>query len=129
MIVPCGITASLSKENEDALLNTCKEVETKLKKAGIRVFGDYRDNYAPGWKFNDWEMKGKNLIFLGKKNLLFIYFIGVPIRVEIGPNDKARSQLTVVLRHTGHKSTIPIDNSETKLREMFEQMHNDLYTK
>ncbi|CAF4396386.1 unnamed protein product, partial [Rotaria sordida] len=48
VIVPCGITASLSKEDEDALINTCKEVETKLKKAGLRVYGDYRDNYSPG---------------------------------------------------------------------------------
>jgi hypothetical protein len=34
-------------------------VEKRLKKAGIRVFGDYRDNYSPPWKFNDWELKGK----------------------------------------------------------------------
>jgi prolyl-tRNA synthetase len=100
-----------------------------LKKAGLRVFGDYRDNYSPGWKFNDWEMKGKNLIFLKNKTIFYLLFLGVPIRVEIGPNDKARSQLTVVLRHTGHKSTIPINNSETKLREILEQIHNDLYTK
>ncbi|CAF0753988.1 unnamed protein product [Rotaria sordida] len=111
VIVPCGITASLSKEDEDALINTCKEVETKLKKAGLRVYGDYRDNYSPGWKFNHWEMKG------------------VPIRIEIGPKDKARSQLTIVLRHTGARSTIPIDNSETKLHETLNQMHNDLYKK
>ncbi|CAF2308483.1 unnamed protein product [Rotaria sp. Silwood2] len=111
VIVPCGITASLSKEDEDAIINTCKEVEARLKKAGLRVYGDYRDNYSPGWKFNHWEMKG------------------VPIRIEIGPKDKARSQLTVVLRHTGAKSTIPIDNNETKLHEMLNQMHNDLYKK
>ncbi|CAF3909894.1 unnamed protein product [Adineta steineri] len=111
VIVPCGITASLSKEDEEALIQTCKDIEGKLKKAGIRVYGDYRDNYSPGWKFNHWEMKG------------------VPIRVEFGPNDKSRSQLTVVLRHTGNKSTISIDNCETKLREILEQMHKDLYTK
>ena len=57
------------------------------------------------------------------------HFLGVPIRVEFGPNDKSRSQLTVVLRHTGAKSTIPIENCETKLREILEQIHNDLYAK
>jgi len=62
-----------------------------------------------------------------KKSILF--FLGVPIRVEIGPNDKARSQLTVVLRHTGNKSTIPVDNCEKALREILEQIHKDLYTK
>ena len=55
--------------------------------------------------------------------------LGVPIRVEFGPNDKARSQLTVVLRHTGAKSMIPVDNCDIKLREILEQIHKDLYAK
>jgi prolyl-tRNA synthetase len=127
VIVPCGITVSLSEADKDAVINTCKDVETRLKKSGLRVYGDYRDNYAPGWKFNDWELKGKMKRIW---NLLFSeFFLGVPIRVEIGPNDTANSQLTVVLRHTGNKSTIPVDNSETKIREILEQMHKDLYTK
>ena len=92
-------------------MKTCKDVEATLKAGGIRVLGDYRDNYAPGWKFNDWEMKG------------------VPIRVELGPNDRARSQLTVVLRHTGAKSTIPIEGSVNKLKEILEQIHQELYKK
>ena len=58
VIVPCGITANMTKESEDALMNTCKDVESTLKKGGIRVHGDYRENYTPPWKFNDWEMKG-----------------------------------------------------------------------
>jgi len=111
VIIPCGITKTLSDKDEEALINSCKEVESRLKKAGLRVHGDYRDNYSPGWKFNDWEMKG------------------VPIRVEIGPNDISKSQLTIVLRHTGNKSTIPIADSETKLRQLLDQIHNDLYTK
>jgi hypothetical protein len=40
-------------------MSTCKDVEARLKKSGIRVHADFRDNYAPGWKFNDWELKGK----------------------------------------------------------------------
>jgi bifunctional glutamyl/prolyl-tRNA synthetase len=111
VIVPCGITASLSKEDEEALINTCKDIESRLKKSGLRVFGDYRDVYSPGWKFNHWELKG------------------VPIRVEIGPKDKAASKLTIVLRHTGNRSTIPVENSETKIHEILEQMHKDLYNK
>jgi len=45
-------------------MNTCKDVETKLKKAGIRVYGDYRDNYSPGWKYNHWELKGNDFSFV-----------------------------------------------------------------
>lgn len=43
-------------------MNTCTDVEKRLKKSGIRVFGDYRDIYTPPWKFNHWETKGKNEI-------------------------------------------------------------------
>ncbi len=129
VIVPCGITASLSKEDADALIKSCQDVEKRLKQAGIRVFGDYRDNYAPGWKFSDWELKGKQIVFIKKKNNRNLFFPGVPIRVEFGPNDKARSQLTVVLRHTGAKSTIALDNCEESLRELLEQTHKELYTK
>ena len=64
-----------------------------------------------------------------EKNLVFSALLGVPIRVEIGPNDRAKAQLTVVLRHNGQKSTIPVDKCETKLREVLEQIHKDLYTK
>jgi prolyl-tRNA synthetase len=42
-----------------------------LKKNGVRVYLDDRDNYNPGWKFNNWEMKG------------------VPLRIELGKNDVA----------------------------------------
>ena len=54
---------------------------------------------------------------------------GVPVRVELGPNDLTKSQLTVVLRHTGTKLTIPVGNCASKLQEILEQIHKDLYTK
>jgi bifunctional glutamyl/prolyl-tRNA synthetase len=43
-----------------ALIGSCEELEATLKAAGIRVKGDYRDNYSPGWKFNHWELKVRN---------------------------------------------------------------------
>ena len=54
---------------------------------------------------------------------------GVPIRLELGPKDRANSQLTLVLRHTGKRSTIPLANSEVKIKEILEEIHNDLYAK
>jgi hypothetical protein len=44
-----------------ALIGSCEEFEAALKAAGIRVKGDYRDNYSPGWKFNHWELKVRNI--------------------------------------------------------------------
>jgi hypothetical protein len=43
-----------------ALIGSCEELEETVKAAGIRVKGDYRDNYSPGWKFNHWELKVRN---------------------------------------------------------------------
>jgi bifunctional glutamyl/prolyl-tRNA synthetase len=60
IIVPCGITASMKDIDRKALIGSCEELEATLKAAGIRVKGDYRDNYSPGWKFNHWELKVRN---------------------------------------------------------------------
>lgn len=59
VIIPCGLTVSLAEAEKVKLLSKCKELEEKLKSAGVRAKGDYRDNYSPGWKFNHWELKVK----------------------------------------------------------------------
>lgn len=64
MIVPCGVTVSMKEEEKKALLTSCKGLEESLRKKNIRVEGDYRDNYSPGWKFNHWELKVIVLYFL-----------------------------------------------------------------
>lgn len=56
VIVPCGITASLSEEGKKKLQESCDSLEAELKPL-VRVKGDYRQNYSPGWKFNHWELK------------------------------------------------------------------------
>lgn len=57
VIVPCGVTVNLSEVERGELQVNCDTLEQELKEAGIRVRGDYRDNYSPGWKFNHWELK------------------------------------------------------------------------
>jgi prolyl-tRNA synthetase len=61
------------------------EIESELKKAGIRAHMDGRDEYTSGWKFNEWEMKG------------------VPLRVNIGPRDIEKGQVEFVRRDTKEK--------------------------
>ena len=53
---------------------------TRLKKIGVRVHVDDRDNYKPGFKFNDWELKG------------------VPLRLELGPRDLAAGKAVLARR-------------------------------
>ena len=57
IVVPCGITVSLSEGDRAQLLAYCKEFVSQLMTAGLRCRGDFRDNYSPGWKFNHWELK------------------------------------------------------------------------
>lgn len=111
VIVPCGITSSLSKEDEQKLLDKCKEIEKRLTDAGVRVFGDYRDNVSPGWKFNHWELKG------------------VPIRIELGPKDMASKQLVAVRRDTLKKDTLTEDGIEEKIKNLLDNIHNSMLEK
>ncbi|CAH3119198.1 unnamed protein product [Porites lobata] len=98
VIIPCGLTATLPDEEKTKLLNTCSALEGKLKDAGIRAKGDYRDNYSPGWKFNHWELKG------------------VPIRLEVGPRDVKAGQAVMVRRDTGEKPIYSIHHDPHRLR-------------
>ncbi len=70
---------------------------------------DDRDQYKPGFKFADWEVKG------------------VPLRVEIGPRDCQNNEVVVVRRDTGEKMTLPMDGLLPRLQQLLEQMQQDLF--
>lgn len=70
---------------KEAVQNYLAPILEKLKEAGVRVHEDWRDE-TPGFKFNDWEMKG------------------VPLRLEVGPRDVANGKAVLVRRDTGGKS-------------------------
>ena len=57
VVVPCGVTASLSAEDTKALYSACEQLAADLRDKDIRAKADTRDNYSPGWKFNHWELK------------------------------------------------------------------------
>jgi prolyl-tRNA synthetase len=85
----------------------CAALEEKLKKAGLRVQTDYSDN-SPGWKFNEWEMKG------------------VPVRVEIGPRDLAEGKIMLFRRDTLEKVTVALDDAEKEISAMLETIQKDM---
>ena len=70
VIVPCGITASLSDADKNKLYDSCDDLHKKLKAADVRSHVDYRDNYSPGWKFNHWELKVRQTYIYVMKNCL-----------------------------------------------------------
>ncbi|VEU20829.1 DEKNAAC101756 [Brettanomyces naardenensis] len=109
VIIPVGLTAKTSKDVEEKVYETCKNLEARLKADGIRVASDFKDNYSPGWKFSQWELKG------------------VPVRLEVGPKDVATESVLAVRRDTGAKISIKISEIDTKLPELFDEIHNNLY--
>ncbi|XP_041417966.1 uncharacterized protein LOC100158287 isoform X4 [Xenopus laevis] len=111
VIIPCGITNTLSEEDKDALLKKCDQYLKRLLNADVRARADQRDNYSPGWKFNHWELKG------------------VPIRLEVGPRDMKNKQFVAVRRDNGEKQTIPEGQAETRLKEILEEIHTNLYNR
>jgi len=111
VIVPCGITATTTEKDKEALLDECQAYEQKLIKAGIRAKGDYRDNYSPGWKYNHWELKG------------------VPIRIEIGPRDMEKAQFVAVKRHNGEKVFGKKSDVENQISTMLIDIHNAMFAK
>ncbi|XP_056342211.1 bifunctional glutamate/proline--tRNA ligase isoform X3 [Oenanthe melanoleuca] len=111
VIIPCGITNSLSEEDREALLRKCNEYRSRLLAVSIRVRADLRDNYSPGWKFNHWELKG------------------VPVRVEVGPRDMKSQQFVAVRRDTGQKLTLSEHEAEEKLKQILEEIHANLYSR
>jgi bifunctional glutamyl/prolyl-tRNA synthetase len=111
VIVPCGITASLSKGDEEKLVYKCKEIEKNLNDIGIRAYGDYRDNVSPGWKFSHWELRG------------------VPLRIELGPKDLATNKFVAVRRDTLKKETYDDSNIVKTISSLLDTIHSDLYKK
>ncbi|XP_051153318.1 bifunctional glutamate/proline--tRNA ligase isoform X2 [Leptopilina boulardi] len=112
VIVPCGITASTSQEQRKNLLAECEKLEQELKKTGnLRIKGDYKDNVSPGWKFNHWELKG------------------VPLRIELGPKDLEKKQVTLVRRDTAERFTKSRTDISLAVSNLLEEIHVGLFNK
>ncbi len=72
---------------------------------------DDRDQYKPGYKFNEWELKG------------------VPLRIEIGPRDIQNQQVVLVRRDTAEKITLGIDNLKEQVQNTLVDIQNNLFKK
>lgn len=98
------------KEEEQARV---MEAASNLKKDldGYRVELDGREGLTPGFKYNDWEMRG------------------VPIRLEIGPKDVDKNQVVLVRRDTGEKKFVPISQLLGEVKQTLDHIHDTLYAR
>ncbi len=96
-------------EDKEKILDEARKIKNELK--DFRVHLDDRDNYTPGYKFYDWELKG------------------VPLRVEIGPRDLKKNQVVLVRRDTGKKFSVPRDKLHERVMDMLERIQRDMTEK
>ena len=87
-----------------------RSVIDRLVAAGVRCEGDFSDQ-TPGWKFNEWEMKG------------------VPLRLEIGPRDIENGVVTVVRRDNGEKSVVKNEELEGVIKCLLSDVHESMSRK
>ena len=97
------------ESDKKVILETVHKIATNLEKHSVRTFVDDREQYTPGWKYHEWEMKG------------------VPLRVEIGPRDIQSKQITLVRRDTGKKTAVPEAESINRIVNMLEEIQQSLF--
>jgi prolyl-tRNA synthetase len=94
-----------------AIAAKARELYAKLKEKGMSVVLDDREEYTPGWKFNQWELKG------------------VPVRIEIGPRDLKHQQVTVARRDIGAKTVVKEVDTVSTVEKLLEEIQHNLYAK
>ena len=98
-----------SKEDKENVLQKACKIKDSLSNNDIRVHLDDREHLTPGFKFNDWEMKG------------------IPIRIEIGPKDIAKNQIVLARRHNQTKISLDIDGLTEKTLSELKNIQKEMF--
>src|SRR3954470_23405623 len=104
----------MSAEDKESLYGKVKKISDDLTDAGVRVETDLREGYSPGWKFNDWELKG------------------TPVRLEFGPGESKGHFVTASRRDLPKeesKSQIAISELNTAIPALLETIQKDLFAR
>lgn len=103
VIVPIGRGAE-----RQTVVDHAKNLGESLRPV-CRVKVDDRDEFTPGYKFNDWEMRG------------------VPLRIEVGPKDMAQNRVMLCRRDTGEKFSVEIANVLDTIPGVLKDIQDTLY--
>ena len=98
-------------ENKESVVGYATELAEDLEAAGVRVKLDDRENRNPGFKFNEWELKG------------------IPLRIEVGPNEVEDGEVTLVHRPDGE--SLPVDRAGAvkAVEEHLDTVYGKLYAR
>ncbi|MDE1871753.1 MAG: proline--tRNA ligase [Candidatus Micrarchaeota archaeon] len=97
-------------DTKDRVLMHSNMILKKLTSRGFRAMLDKRDGYTPGWKFNEWELRG------------------VPLRIEIGPRDIDGRQVVIARRDTSEKTTVKEEDLIRKARSELRSIQKALFS-
>ena len=98
-----------SDDEKGNVIQKANQIKDDLSKINLRVHLDDREQLTPGFKFNDWEMKG------------------IPIRIEIGPKDIAKNQLVLAKRHNQTKTSIDINSFTEKISSELKNIQKEMF--
>ena len=105
VIIPIYYT----NDDKDSVIQKAHQIKDDLSKIELRVHLDDREQLTPGFKFNDWEMKG------------------IPIRIEIGPKDIAKKQVVLVRRHNRTKTSLNMDLLTEKISSELKNIQKEMF--
>lgn len=108
-VAPTQLIIIPVQQHKEGVLQKANELKERLSKT-IRVKLDDSDK-MPGWKFSEHEMRG------------------VPLRLEIGPKDIEKNQCVLVRRDTREKIFLSLDELETKVAEILQDLQASLLEK
>ena len=102
------IPISRNEEQEKMVRDYLAPIVELLESADVRVHQDWTDN-SPGFKFNEWEMKG------------------VPLRLEVGPRDVENGNMVVARRDTGDKIFLSKDEAVAQIPDLLKEIQKELF--
>lgn len=94
--------------HKEGVLEAANELFSKLNEI-YRMKLDDRDQYSPGFKFNDWEMRG------------------VPVRIELGPRDIENNKCVLVRRDTSEKIEVSLDEVSDRLGTLLDEIQKNMF--
>ena len=107
VVAPTQVVIVPIAARKAGVLEACEALRKELAEAGVRVALDDTDN-SPGWKFNEWEMKG------------------VPLRIELGPRDIEAGKMLCARRDTLEKSEVALENVADSVKTLLATIQKDM---
>ncbi|MDR2122861.1 MAG: proline--tRNA ligase [Flavobacteriaceae bacterium] len=98
-------------EQLETISRVANDIRSQLGNKGISVKYDDRNEYKPGWKFNEYELKG------------------IPVRITIGPKDLENNQVEIARRDTLEKHFTPIEGVAEHVRNLLKEIQDNIYAK